>query len=280
MQNSGFTVATTDCGVTPQAREDRQLVVVDRNGIAVVGLGDILDAQKLGLAEMHGGAVHRGKRVVTCTARIASAGLKGRIDTTIGPWNGPAGLHWMLVRNIGTLLLQVLWRSSRPFSTSASSNENDSETNDTRSSRHTFLRSVTSSISSPFFQHLCSSGMSVRMSRSSPSDGSATFARFGLAEQWAGLGIELAEARKVGGQFLGQNGEVALDVARRCAGSRHVMTAGAGCGAHRGRFHPHFVLVAEEADVAAERNERQAPARAGAVVEADQFRAEADRRRP
>ena len=33
-----------------------------------------------------------GKRVVICTARIASAGVSGRIDTTIGPWNGPAAV--------------------------------------------------------------------------------------------------------------------------------------------------------------------------------------------
>jgi hypothetical protein len=36
-------------------------------------------------------------------ARIASAGLNGRIDTTSGPANGPAGAHGTLVRYIGTL---------------------------------------------------------------------------------------------------------------------------------------------------------------------------------
>src|SRR6188768_2492585 len=98
--------------------EHRQLVVAHRHGVAIVGLGDVLDADQLGLAEMD-------RRVVTCTARIASAGLNGRIDTTIGPWNGPAGAHSMLVRYIGTLLLQVWWRNSSPFSISASSKENE-----------------------------------------------------------------------------------------------------------------------------------------------------------
>ena len=45
-----------------------------------------------------------GKREVICTARIASAGLNERIDTTRGPWNGPAGAVGTEVRNIGTFL--------------------------------------------------------------------------------------------------------------------------------------------------------------------------------
>ena len=41
--------------------------------------------------------------MVICTARIASAGFSGRIETTSGPLNTPAGTLWMLVRYIGTL---------------------------------------------------------------------------------------------------------------------------------------------------------------------------------
>ena len=66
-----------------------------------------------------------GNREVICIARIASAGFIGRIDTTIGPWNTPAGTHGMLVRYIGTLQLQAMWRTSMPSSSSASSNENE-----------------------------------------------------------------------------------------------------------------------------------------------------------
>src|SRR5256885_240109 len=40
-----------------------------------------------------------GKREVICTARIASLGFSGRIDTTIGPANGGDDAPAMLVRN-------------------------------------------------------------------------------------------------------------------------------------------------------------------------------------
>ena len=38
-----------------------------------------------------------GKREVIWMARIASAGLNDRMDTTIGPWNGPDGTVGTLV---------------------------------------------------------------------------------------------------------------------------------------------------------------------------------------
>ena len=58
-------------------------------------------------------------------ARIALAGVIGRMDTTRGPWNGPAGAVAMEVRYIGTVTPQVMWRSSIPSSISASSKENE-----------------------------------------------------------------------------------------------------------------------------------------------------------
>ena len=184
-----------------------------------------------GLPRWTGAPCTEGKRVVTCTARIASAGLNGRIETTIGPWNGPAGLHSMLVRYIGTLTLQVWWRISRPFSISASSNENEQpSTNDTRSSRHTFLRS----------RHLLDqlAVLPDAVERDVGADveilaqrRQAPVARLGLAEQRAGLGVELAEAREVGGEFLGQDGEIALHVARRHARGRREVGAGADAAA-------------------------------------------------
>ena len=83
-------------------------------------------------------------------ARIASAGFSGRIDTTIGPWNGPAGAVAIEVRYIGTVAPQVMWRSSMPSSISASSNENEQpSTKVTRSSRQWARMSRGSSISSP-----------------------------------------------------------------------------------------------------------------------------------
>ncbi len=55
--------------------------------------------------------------MVICTARMASAGFIGRIETTSGPWNGPAGTVSTAVRYIGTVQSQVMWRSSMPPST-------------------------------------------------------------------------------------------------------------------------------------------------------------------
>src|SRR5258708_38038502 len=108
MQNSGLTVATTDCGVTPQAQNTGISSLLICAASPQSGLAMSLMPISSGLPRWTGAPCTEGKRVVTCTARIASAGLNGRIDTTIGPWNGPDGLHSMLVRYIGTLLLQVL----------------------------------------------------------------------------------------------------------------------------------------------------------------------------
>src|SRR5713226_6894881 len=125
MQNSGFAVATTDCGVTPQAQN---------TGISSSLTGTA--SPQSGLPRGTGAPCTAGKRVVIWTARMALAGVIGRIDTTIGPWNGPAGVVAIEVRYIGTVALQVMWRSSMPPSTSASSNENEQpSTNATRSSR-------------------------------------------------------------------------------------------------------------------------------------------------
>ena len=94
--------------------------------------------------------MHRGKREVICTARIASAGCSGRIDTTSGPWNTPAGTHAIDVRYIGTLQPRAMWRTSMPSSISASSNENEQPiAKVTRSSRQTWSMSVGSSTISP-----------------------------------------------------------------------------------------------------------------------------------
>jgi hypothetical protein len=82
---------------------------------------------------------------------MASAGFIGRMETTIGPWNGPAAAVAMVVRYIGTVALQVMWRSSIPHSVSASSNENEQpSTKATRSSRQWARMSAGSSTSSPW----------------------------------------------------------------------------------------------------------------------------------
>ena len=46
--------------------------------------------------------------MVIWIARMASVGLSGRMETTIGPWNGPAGCVAIEVRYIGTVELQTI----------------------------------------------------------------------------------------------------------------------------------------------------------------------------
>ena len=61
MQNSGRTAMITDCGVTPQAQNTGISSSPIGTAIAPVGLGDVLDADHVRLAEMHRRAVHGRK---------------------------------------------------------------------------------------------------------------------------------------------------------------------------------------------------------------------------
>ncbi len=60
-----------------------------------------------GLPICTGAPCTAGKRVVIWMARMASAGFIGRMDTTMGPWNGPAGVVAIEVRYIGTVRPQA-----------------------------------------------------------------------------------------------------------------------------------------------------------------------------
>lgn len=51
--------------------------------------------------------------------------LKGRMDTTMFPWNTPADLQGMLVLYMGTFRFWSMWRIRRPALMRASSNENE-----------------------------------------------------------------------------------------------------------------------------------------------------------
>ena len=91
-----------------------------------------------------------GKREVIATARAASAALSGRMLTTMGPANGPAGAVARFVRYMATLRPSSTWRRRMPASISACSNEKEQPiTKVTRSSRHRLAMSVGSSTSSP-----------------------------------------------------------------------------------------------------------------------------------
>ena len=65
-----------------------------------------------GLPIWTGAPCTAGNRVVIWMARIASAGFSGRIDTTMGPWKGPAGIVAIEVRYIGTVTFKLMWRNS------------------------------------------------------------------------------------------------------------------------------------------------------------------------
>jgi hypothetical protein len=145
-----------------------------------------------------------GKRVVIWMARIASFGFSGRIDTTSGPWKGPAAAVGTLVRYIGTAVPQVMWRSSMPSWISASSNENEQPSAKmTRSSRQWLRMSAGSSISLAVLEHAVARhvGADVEVLAQRRQ---VRIARRADREQRAGLGIELAEAHEVGSERFGR----------------------------------------------------------------------------
>lgn len=87
---------------------------------------------------------------MTCTARMASGAFSGRMDTTSGPWNGPAAAVGMSVRNMATLRPWATWRNGTPACSSAVSNVNEQPiTKLTRSSRQRAPMSVGSSTATP-----------------------------------------------------------------------------------------------------------------------------------
>src|SRR5262245_32627912 len=92
MQNSGLAVATTDCGVTPQAQNTGNSLSLTGTASPQSGLARSAMPISSGLPRCTGAPCTDGKRVVIWTARMASAGVIGRIDTTMGPRNGPAGV--------------------------------------------------------------------------------------------------------------------------------------------------------------------------------------------
>ena len=138
----------------PAGPEHRQLVVAHFDRVAVVGLHHVLDADQLGLADMHRRAVHGGK------ARGDLHGADG-----IGRRHRPHRHHHRPVERARPLPSQsrcgtsarcsrcVMWRSSMPSLISASSNENEQPmTKLTRSSRQNSRMSSGSATSSPLRQ--------------------------------------------------------------------------------------------------------------------------------
>ncbi|MCY1242920.1 hypothetical protein D9M72_559170 [compost metagenome] len=79
-----------------------------------------------------------------------SPGSIGRMETTMGPWMRPAGVHSMFVRYMGTLRPVSVCRSGMPSLASAASKVKlQPMRTPTMSSRQTDVTSETSSASSP-----------------------------------------------------------------------------------------------------------------------------------
>src|SRR6516225_12494184 len=106
MQKSGRTVIITDCGVTPQAQNTGSSSLPTGTASPQSGRARSLIPIDCGLPICTGAPCTEGKRVVIWIARMASAGFIGRIETTSGPWNGPAATVSTEVRYIGTVQLQ------------------------------------------------------------------------------------------------------------------------------------------------------------------------------
>jgi hypothetical protein len=103
MANSGLLAAITDCGVTPQAQNTGNSSGLISTGSPYSGLAISAMPIASGRPICTGAPCTAGKREVIWMARMASAGLSGRMLTTIGPRNGPAGLVGIEVRYMVTL---------------------------------------------------------------------------------------------------------------------------------------------------------------------------------
>src|SRR5574344_2870922 len=101
--NSGFTFMATACGVTPQAQKTGTSPGLMVEGSPNSGLLISLIPMALGSPMWRGAPCTEGIRLVTCVALMAFFGVMGRMETTMGPLNTPAGTHWILVMYMGTL---------------------------------------------------------------------------------------------------------------------------------------------------------------------------------
>src|SRR5438105_10691867 len=108
MQNSGLAAVTTDCGVTPQAQNTGISSALSGGGSPESGFIRSAMPINSGLPIWIGAPCTAGKRVVIWMARIASAGVSGRMETTMGPWNGPAWTVAIEVRYIGTVRFKTM----------------------------------------------------------------------------------------------------------------------------------------------------------------------------
>ena len=123
-----------------------------------------------------------------------SAGM-GRIDTTSGPANSPAGTHWRSVTYMGTLQPCSMWRTGSPARIRAASKlKLQPSSTDTRSFRHQPMASVAESAWTPSTNNRYR-GTSVR--RSLPgAERTASMPCSTTSTMGHGLGLRPAKATK------------------------------------------------------------------------------------
>jgi hypothetical protein len=104
MQSGGLAASTAACGVIPQAQNTGSSSGLTSMRSPANGRSRSAMPIAAGSPMCTGAPWARGKREVIRAARSAFAGVSGRIDTAIGPRNGPDGSVSMLVRYIETFL--------------------------------------------------------------------------------------------------------------------------------------------------------------------------------
>src|SRR5690606_38700725 len=111
IMRSGFTSIATAWGVTPQAQKTGTSPSRIVTGSPKSGRLKSRIPIASGFPICTGAPWTAGKREVTWTARTTCFSGMGRMLTTIGPLNRPAGTHGMLVLYMGTLQFSSIWRT-------------------------------------------------------------------------------------------------------------------------------------------------------------------------
>src|SRR5213078_3442494 len=93
IMNGGREASATACGVTPQAQNTGTSPGLNACASPQSGLAMSLTPIAAGSPMCTGAPWAFGKRALAVTAFESCVDGIGRIETTIGPWNTPAGRH-------------------------------------------------------------------------------------------------------------------------------------------------------------------------------------------
>src|SRR4029453_18927671 len=123
--NGGFEASATAWGVPPEAQNTGPSPARAPTESPQSGLLTSAMPTAEGSPTCTGAPCAFGKRADAVAAlEIIPVGI-GRIETTIGPWNRPAGRHAMEVFHIATFLPSSMWRIGMPASSRAHSKVNE-----------------------------------------------------------------------------------------------------------------------------------------------------------